>query len=1330
MKKTSIHRLIQEYCVSSALVPVILTISFGFLTMDDLSAQPGCEPMLSCVNDTVICTAAKAQITGDPGYTPEITENCGDDKAAVIMTGWWSLPIDKCEGDFSHGIVRSWRLTTSSGYSDCNDTTYVWRVDIRSDRLVCPTGTAMIECGDFPNAADQPSLRPPIYQIPGEEPFPLLPGDNACGVTVEISDEVWPGRCPGERVIFRTWTLHDECWQDTMCIDTLIVEDNTPPDIVFDESKLSDEMHDFMGLMGTYKTDTIRMGTDCEGHGLLPRPVVSDLCSDTSDILVSVSSVLGNFAAIKYYGGENKILSVWNIPPPKDIIAYKVVDECGNASEDTVVVVVEDMTPAVAVCHDAVNLSLTNVDHFTFLKAGSMDAESYDNCYVYEILARRTDWMEACGYEESESNSAYQFYKQYEEWVLNDPGLCQEEFQFGFAPSVPFCCEDVGKEIMVEIMVIDGNCNVDKCWGIVYVEDKLAPIVIEELPDVTISCTAYDAFYQSSVEMSDTGAIRNAFGEYVLSEFDQGQWELRDINCETAMEENTVYWDGLLSDNCGGSLFERYTFPEPGCENSVFKREFIALINGKNGMEEIVYDIQKIHIEKCPLSGMDIQLAVEDTTVYSCAIPYGLDGKIALQTPGPNLPSTLPDCAQMGVGYFDKVFDVVAGQGCQKILRTWCVVDWCDLDDSQGLNWSEIAHQEGVLTFNQYIKVVDTSAPTISVLSMVADLQTLNCSGTFSSEIDATDGCGPEPEVEWFLKDENGTKVDQGTGEVANPSASLLPGSYSLLWRATDDCNNVAEEISNFTISSEALPSVVGRSSLVSVLTPMDTNSNGIPDIAMTEIWAAEFDLSSLPPCGGNPNDLIFLLSPGHDNPGPPPDTSTSLSFTCDDYVGEPTFVPVQFWVKDMSLNTADYVNVFVVLQDHNNACGSPDPPQGGISGNILTEMNEQVAKVYVKGMSNDRETISVSGDDGKFTLSVVGDGQVLIAPEKDTDHNNGISTVDLLKIQKHILGVRLIDSPYKIIAADANLDRKLNAIDIIQFRKLLLGKVDRLPDAPSWRFVDAQHRFSKPMDALIKGFPESVPVQISERSRRSVDFVAVKLGDLDNNAIARRNVRAANELRLGIDQISFEQGEEILVPIYPLEQVQIEGLQLELQSDIQSLSISTLQSGSLLLDESMIHLSDEGSIRLSWSEAYGKLLEARVPMFYIKAIAHSSGSTRDALALSRKVLSAEMYTGDDNVGLVLEFFETTDKESGLVLHQNEPNPFIEQTFIGFYLPEDDQVIIRVVDAAGRVLLEKKEKFDRGMNRVELRKDELVPGVLYYQVESSFGSATRRMLLH
>mgnify|MGYP000727113042 CR=1 FL=1 len=61
----------------------------------------------------------------------------------------------------------------------------------------------------------------------------------------------------------------------------------------------------------------------------------------------------------------------------------------------------------------------------------------------------------------------------------------------------------------------------------------------------------------------------------------------------------------------------------------------------------------------------------------------------------------------------------------------------------------------------------------------------------------------------------------------------------------------------------------------------------------------------------------------------------------------------------------------------------------------------------------------------------------------------------DLVLISKHILNVERLDSPYKMIAADVNNSQTITTLDLIQLRKLILGKIDKLPESSSWRFFD-----------------------------------------------------------------------------------------------------------------------------------------------------------------------------------------------------------------------------------------------------------------------------------
>ena len=62
--------------------------------------------------------------------------------------------------------------------------------------------------------------------------------------------------------------------------------------------------------------------------------------------------------------------------------------------------------------------------------------------------------------------------------------------------------------------------------------------------------------------------------------------------------------------------------------------------------------------------------------------------------------------------------------------------------------------------------------------------------------------------------------------------------------------------------------------------------------------------------------------------------------------------------------------------------------------------------------------------------------GTYEVIPEKNDDLLNGVTTYDLVLIQKHILGIDQFSSPYKVIAADIDHNNKLTAIDLVELRE------------------------------------------------------------------------------------------------------------------------------------------------------------------------------------------------------------------------------------------------------------------------------------------------------
>jgi len=98
-----------------------------------------------------------------------------------------------------------------------------------------------------------------------------------------------------------------------------------------------------------------------------------------------------------------------------------------------------------------------------------------------------------------------------------------------------------------------------------------------------------------------------------------------------------------------------------------------------------------------------------------------------------------------------------------------------------------------------------------------------------------------------------------------------------------------------------------------------------------------------------------------------------------------------------------------------------------------------------------------MTDEDGEYlSASNLMNTSYSVSAYKNDDHRNGVSTLDILLIQRHILSIQPLTSPYQYISADANNDKIISAADLVDIRKIVLEIVSEFPSNNSWRFADA----------------------------------------------------------------------------------------------------------------------------------------------------------------------------------------------------------------------------------------------------------------------------------
>ena len=696
------------------------------------------------------------------------------------------------------------------------------------------------------------------------------------------------------------------------------------------------------------------------------------------------------------------------------------------------------------------------------------------------------------------------------------------------------------------------------------------------------------------------------------------------------------------------------------------------------------------------------------------------------------------DCELVGINKDDQIFHVVE-EACYKILRTWTIIDWCVYNPDQHYRRSDIIVDDrliagdarycvyrnlkddgdGIIQYVQVIKVHDNTPPEITPANdFIVCVDNEDCiAPNLNFELGtAKDGCTAEENIayRWYVVLEGVTDENDYIYGEGNKLTGIFPlGLHAAYLIAGDKCGNEDTVRVDFAVNDCKKPTPYCYHGIATVIMP---TTGGV------RVWAKDLDAGSFDNCTLKEN-LVFSFEADP--------TVTHMDFTCAD-LGT---VEVNIWVTDEAGNQ-DFCTTYLSIQANEGICDSVSG--ASINGKIMTEDDESVEFVEVKLKNNDTPVKSFhTGVDGKFAFNSVNTSQeYTLSPYRNDDHANGVSTLDLVYIQKHILGIQKLNSPYKVIAADINRSETLSAIDLVELRKLILGVYDEFPNNTSWRFVDKNYQFSDEENPW--GFPEYKEVTNMNNGVNLAEFMAIKVGDVNNNRAAHslmgtelRNNSA--KLTFRIDDMTIPAGTETLIDVTAKNFNSVEGYQFTML--MKGLTFIGVEAGKLDIttDNFGIINTESGLVTTSWNAAKAVSAGPEDVLFSIKVRSLDDIQLSDAIAFNSLVTRSEAYTaGSEVMNVNVEFTNGSQvvEANKFDLYQNTPNPFTEETTIGFVLPADGDATIKILDVTGKVLKVYQNEYAKGYNQLSVAKKDLPSaGVMYYQLETKDFSATKKMVL-
>lgn len=343
------------------------------------------------------------------------------------------------------------------------------------------------------------------------------------------------------------------------------------------------------------------------------------------------------------------------------------------------------------------------------------------------------------------------------------------------------------------------------------------------------------------------------------------------------------------------------------------------------------------------------------------------------------------------------------------------------------------------------------------------------------------------------------------------------------------------------------------------------------------------------------------------------------------------------------------------------------------------------------------------------------------LTPDKNDNPLNGVTTYDLVLISKHILGTEPLNSPYKMIAADASKSGSVTTFDIVELRKLILGIYPVLPNNKSWRFVDKAFVFPNPNNPFQTAFPEGINCIAPPAS--GIDFTAVKVGDVNNTAVPNRPSERPL-VNLAWPNPRTSPGGAITLPVTYTGSELMEAIQLGLRFDPSKLqligpSVGDIESYSI--EHFNLLNASEGEIRTLWlpmTDGFEKIQPGSVLFYLSFKVLGEMPSSGLSLWLDSQLLDCAAWKPDGAEFAVQQAPALTKRDEPAatatdLLASIRPNPSAGGATLVVQALKAEKARVALSDAFGRRVFMREVLLCEGQQEIPLPEVAQLPTGVY-----------------
>ena len=1236
------------------------------------------------LNATVECNNM-AGLAAAQALSPVATDNCTG--VTLVKTSGQFVAGTSCAQEGTY--INTWIATDGCGNSSTAFTQVITITDNTAPTWVTPQGqpypnglNLTISCSDLNGYAFANSLAPTATDL--------------CDASVNMYKSTGTfapgGDCIGEGTFTNTWVATDDCGNSSTVVFTQVITviDNTPP--TFDSScqlmplnlftSQGANCHDSTSLQ---VGDVIDYQTSWTVAGVLSPSMgscIGDNCSPLGAIDVEVVSIVDQYVDM-VVSGPDTFYCVRQLT-----VSFELSDDCGNVQPELLVYVyniIDDTDPQLF-CYNRGGGGPVIADCYPSVaaaQAAALEAISpCDNCTDMEDLVITANTVGTCSAavtvtvaDCAGNEDSYTFYTRIDSIA---PAMTVSAIQTCY-PTVA----------AAQAAAIAGTTIVDQCDP--YENLDIQVVTVGTCP-ATVTVTATDECGNSrSVaypglcigDSSEVEIITDAMNEMVDCDGWQNDLGVWLANYGGAVATGSgIQWSYAPLDPA--SVLE---MSMPNC--TTHTKSVIVTFRATNGCSNF--------------DETTAVFSVQDLIAPTADLIPNTNLTCTNAIPAPNLAIVTGESDNCGgtptVALFATSDNMATGcAGTPRIVVHQYVVT------DQYCNTSIVNH---------LITVVDNVPPTFTGPSNITINANAACvydasTGATGDVLDEDDNCTP-----------NGPGLQAFYTDVVNSGVNFQE-KYIITrtWQLTDACGNTAiPRIQTITVLDVTNPTITSC--------PQNITLPGTTiELACGAYFGSQANPGFDDNCDGETISYELSGATQGSGTGFVPGTTVFLE-------GETT---VTYTVTDEVGNTATCS--FTVTVNCITISGRIIWEHDGVSGVKSATVSATSTMPVFNGSD-------LSDTNGNYDISVPSAGTYKLKPAKNINRLNGVTSADASRITSHVDFSDPITNPYKKVCADVNRSGIINTQDATLITQCLAGNPTALAVFNVfWRFTPTDYIMPGTPHQNVPAFPDFKDVTVAAADVLGIDFFGMKIGDVAAPWANPQNLQTPAPLVWMLKDQTLVAGTELELTFAAANFTDLASYQFALDFDptqLQFIGFQPLNAIQLnLLDNFGAYNANFGELRNVWATSKGTSLADGTPVFRAKFKVLAGGQKlSQVLKLDNSEIECQAFTEAlIPAEMKLVFTESVGTSTSLDLNklqlqlmQNRPNPFVDQTTIGFILPEACEAQIRILDISGRELASYDRKYSAGYHELDFRMENAVSyGVLFCELVTPQGKRTIKMM--